>query len=371
MGKGLSSLAGEKPAPGIDALTKLRLDRRIAAIMSASTHEPLSPGEPVAITFCIPVYNDARSASLLVAAIDRVVADLPYRFEVVLVDDGSLPEECAALPNPSAHLSRVEVLSLRRNVGHQRAIAIGLAAIAATKKADYVVVMDGDGEDTPESLPHLLAAAIGQSSPTAVFAQRLKRQADLAFIAGYQAFRMLHQILVGQDIRIGNFSVLPRSILERVVGVPEIWNHYAAGVVHARIPVERVSITRGTRLAGRSKMNLPALVMHGICALSVWSDVIVARMFLVVAGLMTATLGLLFGVVAARAFSTSLVPVWATVVAGMSVVVVLLLGIICLLLALFVLGSRSSANFLPHRDWRDYVLDRPEARVTGGLRSPG
>jgi hypothetical protein len=109
-------------------------------------------------------------------------------------------------------------------------------------------------------------------------------------------------------------------------------------------------------------MNLPALVMHGICALSVWSDVIVARLFLVVAGLITLTMGLLAGVVIARVSSVTLVPGWAAGATGILVVVMLLLGVMCLLMALFVLGSRTAANFLPHRDWRDYVLPPGTAR---------
>jgi len=155
-------------------------------------------------------------------------------------------------------------------------------------------------------------------------------------------------------------------VLDRVVGIAEIWNHYAAGVIHARLPVRLVPTARSRRLAGQSKMNLPALVMHGICALSVWSDVIVARLFLTVAGLITLTLGLLAGVVIARISTVTLVPGWAAGATGILVVVMLLLGVMCLLMALFVLGSRTAANFLPHRDWRDYVLPQGPLAEDGG-----
>jgi polyisoprenyl-phosphate glycosyltransferase len=308
------------------------------------------------IAVCIPVYNDAASGRLLLQELDRVAASLPHRFQVLFVDDGSTEEECRALPGPSERIAAVEVLRLRRNLGHQRAIAVGLSAIAARGTADAVVVMDGDGEDAPDTLPTLLSASAAAGPHRAVFAQRLKRHDSVGFLTGYHAFRWLHRLLVGQDIRIGNFSVLPREVLARVVGVSEIWNHYAAGVVHARIPVERVPIARGRRLAGRSKMNLPALVMHGICALSVWSDVIVARMFLVVTALTAFATGILSVVVVSRLVANPFTPGWATVVASTIILVVILLGVVCLLLALFVLGSRSGTNFLPHRDWRDYVL---------------
>lgn len=321
-----------------------------------------------AVVICIPVFNDAKSAVLLLDKLDAVAASLPYDFAVVFVDDGSRHEECAALPGPTPNIPAFEVLRLRRNLGHQRAIAIGLSFIAAETDADYVVVMDGDGEDCPSSLPELLAAAVEGSPHTAVFAERLKRHDGARFMVGYRTFRLLHRLFVGRDVKVGNFSVLPRPVLERVVGVSEIWNHYAAGVFHARIPVVQVPIVRGRRLAGESKMNLPSLVMHGICALSVWSDVIVSRLFVIVAGLMAAVIAALGAVLAIRLLTTAAIPGWATAAAGMLVIGGLLLGIVSLLLAVFVLGNRSAANFLPHRDWRDYVM--PEGLTTIATRLP-
>ena len=317
------------------------------------------------VTILIPVYNDSRSATLLLERLSAEAARLPCRLGVLFVDDGSSVQEAAALPGPTAAIPQVEVLRLRRNLGHQRAIAVGLARLAAETRPDFVVVMDGDGEDDPATIGPLLAAAMNGDGHTAVFAQRLKRHDGIGFLAGYHLFRVLHLLLVGADVRVGNFSVLPAAVLDRVVGIAEIWNHYAAGVIHARLPVELVPTARGRRLAGQSKMNLPALVMHGICALSVWSDVIVARLFLVVAGMISLTLALLAGVVVVRLSAATLVPGWAAGATGILVVVMLLLGMVCLLMALFVLGSRTAANFLPHRDWRDYVL-APVSQVGNG-----
>jgi len=317
--------------------------------MTSSTSLP-------SVLCCIPVYNDARSAERLLEKLDLVASHLPYDFSVLFVDDGSREDEFRGLPGPTASVRDVSVLRLRRNLGHQRAIAIGLSYIAAERHPDYVVVMDGDGEDNPATLPDLLTAAADGSPHAAVFAQRLKRHDGAGFMAGYRIFRLLHRLFVGRDVRVGNFSVLPRPVLDRVVGVSEIWNHYAAGVFHARIPVMQVPIARGRRLAGLSKMNLPALVMHGICALSVWSDVIVARMFVVAGGLMAALATGLVLVVLIRLFSSAAIPGWATTAAGLLLLGGMLLGLTCLLLAVSVLGARSAANFLPHRDWKDYVL---------------
>lgn len=111
-------------------------------------------------------------------------------------------------------------------------------------------------------------------------------------------------------------------------------------------------------------MNLPSLVMHGICALSVWSDLIVSRLFLIVAGLMVAVICGLVAVLTIRLLTTAAIPGWAPFAAGMLILGGILLGIVSLLLAVFVLGNRNAANFLPHRDWRDYVLPESLGSVT-------
>ena len=323
---------------------------------------PTSAASHPKVTLLIPVFNDSESATLLLRQISDEAQRLPYRLRVLFINDGSLPSEARSIPVHAPGLEKVDILHLRRNLGHQRAIAIGLAAVASEQDGPaYVVVMDGDGEDLPSTLGPLLEAAVEEGGERAVFAQRLKRHDGVGFMAGYHAFRFLHRLLVGRDISFGNFSVLPAEIMRRVVGISEIWNHYAAGVTHGRIPVRLVPTPRGRRLADRSKMNLPALVMHGISALSVWSDVIVARMLLLVATLLLVTLVLLGFVIVEHFSFTTGIPGWAAGVAGIVVVIVLLLGVVCLLLALFVLGSRSASSFLPHRDWRDYVL--PEVEV--------
>jgi glycosyltransferase involved in cell wall biosynthesis len=322
------------------------------------------------VTVVLPFFDDAASARLLVERLEAEVARIPGRFQVLFVDDGSRDAEVAALPGPTRFLPRVDVLRLRRNLGHQGAIAIGLAAVAAAPSAagspgpwvrpDFVVVMDADGEDDPATLPALLAPALAGTGEAAVFAGRLKRHDSIGFLAGYRSFRALHRLLVGEDIAVGNFSVLPAPVLDRVVGVAEIWRHYAAGVLHARIPVTIVPLERGRRLAGRSKMNLPALVLHGISALSVWSDVVAARLLIAVGGLFAMVVAASAGRVGIRLLAGApLSELVSGLVDGLPMLLVI--GILCLLLALFVLGSRNASTVMPHRDWRDFVLpDRGE-----------
>ena len=148
---------------------------------------------------------------------------------VLVVDDGSIRERGDGAPwGPLEAIERMEVLTLRRNLGHQRAIAIGLAYIEARLEPEAVVVMDGDGEDDPRDIPRLLDRLRAEGGRKIVFAERSRRSESSTFRVFYWLYRQAHYVLTGQRVRVGNFSVIPRRRLISLVAVAEMWNHYAA-----------------------------------------------------------------------------------------------------------------------------------------------
>ena len=124
------------------------------------------------IMICIPIFNDWQSAGLLLEHIDRVVEQQQWTASVLFVDDGSCDSPGDALSCQLRGLEEVEILRLRRNVGHQRAIALGLTYIYSERCCDAVIVMDGDGEDSPDALPGLLKRFETHNGRRIVFAQR-------------------------------------------------------------------------------------------------------------------------------------------------------------------------------------------------------
>ena len=219
------------------------------------------------LTFCIPVYNDWVAAERLLALLDEVVARVNDAVSIVLIDDGSTDAVPSALSFTPKAIRRVDVLPLRRNLGHQRAIAIGLTYLYSERPCRAVVVMDADGEDAPADVVRLLEECARHHDTKMVFAQRARRSEGFRFWAGYQIYKTIHRLLTGRRVEVGNFSVVPWSALERLVGVSEIWNHYPAAVFKARIPVAQVPLPRAKLLAGQSKMNWVALVAHGLSAI--------------------------------------------------------------------------------------------------------
>jgi len=310
---------------------------------------------PLAIL--IPNFNDWESLRLLLPELDRAMAGLERQVFVLVVDDASTEPVPDGWPGQDLRaLDSVEVLRLRSNQGHQRAIALGLYHIQEFTDAEAVVVMDGDGEDRPEDLPELLRAFAAGDGGEVVFAARTKRIESLAFRLCYQAYRLVHHALTGVVVRVGNFSVIPRPALARLMGVPDLWNHYAASVFRARLPRRLVPLPRGRRLAGESKMNFVSLLIHGLSAMSVFSDQVSARLLTAAvsfAALAMALIGVTAGI---RWFTDLAIPGWATFTVGLLLLLVVQLLSFATLFAFLIASRRSSVNFLLTRDAPYFIL---------------
>ena len=314
------------------------------------------------IVIIMPVYEDWDAAIKLCRNLDVVLREESSLLaSVLLIDDGSkLTTYPLALPFGLDVIDHVSVLTLRRNLGHQRAIAVGLAYIQQNWKGDAIVVMDADGEDRPEDIPKLLEAMRNAGHPTAVFAERGRRLESLTFRLMYRCYSLLHRVFTGRDIRFGNFSVLPWSYLDSLVVYPELWNHYSATFLKSRLPYIRVRCDRGRRLAGESRMNFVSLVIHGLSALFANQEVVGTRLLLT-ALFTTLTFMLLFGVVVGiRLFTAVAIPGWAAIAMGGLFVLGGLFLVGCFMLVFSVMMTRSHLGFLPIRDYSFFVSHETE-----------
>jgi len=299
--------------------------------------------------------DEWEAVSLVLDALDSALEPLDWEISILLVDDGSTKEPPATLLSKPTVISRIEILHLRRNLGHQRAIAIGLALLESRGEHDAVVVMDGDGEDSPADVPKLLARFDQLEGRLVVFAARTKRSEGFAFRLGYLAYRILHRALTGIPIRVGNFSVLPSRAISQLVAVSDLWNHYAASVFKARIPCELLPLARDQRLSGASRMSYTALITHGLSAISVFGESVGVR-GMVFAGLMLGvTAGALGVVLIIRMLTDWAIPGWASLLASLLVVLTVQLLAGVTIFSFVVLASRNSFSFLPCRDYPHFI----------------
>jgi hypothetical protein len=327
-------------------------------VPAQKTH-PSSTGQAITlneIAIAIPVYNDWEAVRQLLPLIDEALESTDCRARILLIDDASTEEPGPSWPRFHRYISDISILHLRRNLGHQRAIAIGLVWVYQHWPAmDALVIMDSDGEDRPKDIPVLLRRFVEEGGKKVIFAARAKRLESAAFQLFYHAYRIVHKMLTGVSVRVGNFSVMSMETLGRVVVVSEIWNHYAAAVLRARLPNVWVPIARGSRLAGRSHMNFVSLLVHGLGGMSVWSDILGARLLAITTFAIT-VMGLVVTAVGGiRLFTTIHIPQWVTYATALTLIVLVQALIVSLALVFIIVSGRATGGFLPIRDTAHYI----------------
>jgi len=311
----------------------------------------------------VPVYNDWPSFAILLEKLNQAARTLPVSIIVMGVDDGSIDLEpewtLATGENPRWDaLQGVQIVRLSANVGHQRAIAVGLCVAVEEHDRDAVLVMDGDGEDPPEEIGALLSAATGRVN-FCVVAQRRKRTENLTFKLGYLVYRTVFRVVTGRKISFGNFSLTSRSYVRRLVMVPDLWNNMAAAVLRSKLPVERVPIDRGHRYAGKSKMNFVSLVVHGMSGISVYAETIYVRMLLMtvaLVGLIAVSVPVLL--VLRIYYPLHATPGWATTVSFGMIIIFLQLFLTTISSVLMLLNGRVQRLVLPLMDYKPYVAEK-------------
>lgn len=312
------------------------------------------PGVVRAVTVVMPVYDDWATVVTLLQRLDDEFERRGIKGDVLLVDDGSTE----AAPS---HISRLRairsltVLELRRNLGHQRALCVALTHAHATGVQGPLIIMDADGEDDPADVARLLDEYARREGRVAVFAARAKRAERLLFRTLYRGYQLLHRLLVGRGVRVGNFSVLPPSFLDTLTVSSDLWNHYAATVFRAKLPVALLSVDRAQRIGGHSRMSLADLALHGLSAMSVYSDIIGVRMLFASAALIVLALVGFAGAVVAGLGMNMAVTQPAVSAATLLVVVLLQLLLLSLVFCFILLRGRSGTGFLPLRDCQYFI----------------
>jgi polyisoprenyl-phosphate glycosyltransferase len=299
----------------------------------------------------IPQYNDWEALNLLIERLNRdVAAETLAATSLIIVDD------CSTQATPKLTDfggQSVQIVRLWRNMGHQRAIAIGLSYVADQYPCQKVVVMDADGEDAPHDINALVAVS-AQHPDKIVFAQRTKRQESFFFKFFYGIYKFIFRQLTGKVIAFGNFSIIPQQRLQNIVRVSEIWNNFPGGIIKSRLPYESVPIERSKRLAGTSKMNFVSLVLHGLSTISVLIDVAAVRILIFSIGMSVVALLIIFVVLFLKWINNAS-PGWASTLSSALLIVVLQSFLISLFLVFMVLQYRTQQQFMPILQYKDFV----------------
>lgn len=226
----------------------------------------------------VPIYNDWKSLMKLFKEINFQISGWDAEVSVLIINDASTDKR-PAIDLSFKNLKSIKIINMKKNKGHARCYAAGLRYIIEKEIFDYVILMDGDGEDQPEEL-NLLFEKSKENPNKVVTANRVKRSESFLFKLLYECHKILTFIFTGKLIRFGNYGCLPKQEATKLIEDACIWSSYS-GTLTKIIP-ERVSIPsfRGLRYFGPSQMNFTNLLIHSFSIMAVFKKSIVVRSFL-------------------------------------------------------------------------------------------
>ena len=227
------------------------------------------------IKILIPVYNDWQSVFKLLDEINLNLANLDHEISVIIVNDASNHDRIEEEKN-FENLNSVKILNMKINQGHTRCIATGLKYIYEKENFDYIIPMDGDGEDRPEEINNFIDQ-ISNSNDKTIVGERVKRSEDLIFKTCYQLHKLITLTFTGKSIKFGNFTCLPKSTVEKMINEKATWNSFSGSLRKIENDFITIPSIRGIRYFGPSKMSFYNLIKQSLSIISVFINTFLIR----------------------------------------------------------------------------------------------
>ena len=223
----------------------------------------------------IPIYNDRDSLKLLIENINYEVKDLKSEISIIVINDASSQQIIDTYPNIE-NIHSIEIINMKENRGHARCIASGLKYIFEKKEFDYVIPMDGDGEDRPEEIKNFIEVA-ESSAGKSIVGERVKRSEGLFFQLCYQFHKFLTLAFTGKSIKFGNFTCLSKITIKKMLDEKATWNSFSGSLKKIENDLVSMPSIRGTRYFGPSKMSFFNLLKHSLSIISVFRKTVLIR----------------------------------------------------------------------------------------------
>ena len=223
----------------------------------------------------VPIYNDRESLKLLVENINSEIKDLNHEISLVVINDASSQQIIDTYPNIE-NINSFEIISMKENRGHARCIASGLKYIFEKKDFNFVIPMDGDGEDRPEEIKNFIQLS-EQSGEKSIIGERVKRSEGLFFQSCYQFHKFLTLAFTGQSIKFGNFTCLSKSTVKKMLEEKATWNSFSGSLKKIEKDLISIPSIRGKRYFGPSQMSFFNLLKHSLSIISVFRKTVLIR----------------------------------------------------------------------------------------------
>ena len=227
------------------------------------------------IKILIPIYNDWQSVDKLIHRIDSLVREIDHEFSIIIVNDGSTENKPDNF-GYSENLYSLKILNIKNNIGHARCIATGLKHIFQNEEFDYVIPMDGDGEDRPEEIKIFLDN-LSYNPDTPIVGERVKRSEGVFFKLSYIIHKLITFIFTGKSIKFGNYTFLPKKTVEKLVNDKSTWSSFSGSLSKLENNLVTIPSERGERYFGPSKMNFLSLIKHSLSIIAVFKASVIIR----------------------------------------------------------------------------------------------
>ena len=227
------------------------------------------------IIILIPIYNDWQSIFKLLENINVEVSSLNYEFSVIIVNDAS-SEDRPEMPTNLENLKSIKIINMKENRGHARCNAAGLKYTYEKEEFDYLIPMDGDGEDRPEEIREFVDN-LNYNPDKPIVAERTKRFEGIFFKLCYFFHKIITFTFTGKSIKFGNYTCLPKSTVDKMVKEKATWSSFSGSLTKVARDTAAFSSVKGIRYFGPSKMSFKNLILHSLSIISVFKINVLIR----------------------------------------------------------------------------------------------
>ena len=240
----------------------------------------------------IPVYNDWESLKKLLNQIDETIKEYDFlEVKCIIVNDASTFTEPKIIK--PKNIKSIKIMNMKENRGHARCNAFGIRYAFQNEEFDYLILMDGDGEDRPIEIKSFINK-IQNEPDKSVVAKRVKRSEGLIFQNLYTLHKLITFVFTGKNINFGNYSCLTKMDVEKIFSKASLWSSYSGTIKKYIKNYNEINSLRGLRYFGPSKMSLINLIIHSFSIIAVFKYQVLLRSCIII--FMMIYLSLNFGI---------------------------------------------------------------------------
>ena len=230
------------------------------------------------IIILIPIYNDWKSLIKLIEEISENISIFSdFKFECLVINDSSSINQ-PKLSKPR-NFHSLKIMNMKQNKGHARCNAFGIRHVFEKEDFDYLILMDGDGEDRPVEIKNFIEKIL-KNPNNSIVAKRVKRSEGIFFKLFYEIHKIITFIFTGKIINFGNYSCLIKKDVKKIFSKASLWSSYS-GTLKKFVPnLNTINSTRGLRYFGPSQMSFLKLIIHSFSIVAVFKINVAIRSFL-------------------------------------------------------------------------------------------